>query len=377
MAEQVVSPDLKFVKEILATSGGQDLKKCYQCSTCTVVCGPTPDEKPFPRKEMLYAQWGMKDKLVSNPDIWLCHQCSDCTANCPRGAKPGEVLGAVRQMMIKEYATPRFLGNMVADPKYVALLFAIPAIIFFAIIASLGHWNFSAVPMGEHGGIAFSTFIPALVVDAVFVPIAFFAVICFFLGIRKYWLDLGKSSDVGGRKQGDVMKSIYLTILDIATHAKFALCDVAKGRKSAHLAVFYSFVGLFITTLLGFIYVWGLKWESPYPLSDPMKIIGNISAVALLAGIIAVISNRLENKAKTGTGGYYDWLFITIVAGLGATGLLSEILRLADTAAPAYIMYYLHLIFVFVLFAYAPFSKMAHMAYRATAMVYAKYSGRE
>ncbi|MGO9614655.1 MAG: 4Fe-4S dicluster domain-containing protein, partial [Dissulfurispiraceae bacterium] len=131
MAEQVVSPDLSFVKDVIA-SGGGDLKKCYQCSTCTVVCNVTPDNKPFPRKEMLYAQWGMKDRLISNPDIWLCHQCSDCTAHCPRGAKPGEVLGAVRKMAIKHYSGPSTLANMTADPKYLVLLFAIPAVVFLA-----------------------------------------------------------------------------------------------------------------------------------------------------------------------------------------------------------------------------------------------------
>jgi len=69
MAEQIVSPDLNFVKEVIA-AGADSLKKCYQCSTCTVVCEVTPNNKPFPRKEMLYAQWGMKDQLITNPDIW-------------------------------------------------------------------------------------------------------------------------------------------------------------------------------------------------------------------------------------------------------------------------------------------------------------------
>src|SRR5208283_1280948 len=366
MAEQVVSPDLSFVKDVIA-SGGGDLKKCYQCSTCTVVCNVTPDNKPFPRKEMLYAQWGMKDRLISNPDIWLCHQCSDCTAHCPRGAKPGEVLGAVRKMAIKHYSGPSTLANMTADPKYLLLLFAIPAVLFFAIIASLGHLDFSSIKPAEHGGISFSNFIPVKFIDSIFIPVAGFAALAFVFGIRKYWADLVKNG--GSLAKMDLFSSLYLAIIDIVTHKKFTECDVANGRTASHRAVFFSFIGLAITTALGVFYLYGLKWESPYPLSDPLKIIGNISAIALLAGIIAVASNRIDNQEKAGKGGYFDWLFIGVVFGVGGTGFLSEILRLSNVAAIAFCMYYLHLVFIFFLFAYAPFSKMAHMVYRTTAMV--------
>jgi len=374
MAEQVVSPDLSFVKDVIA-SGGGDLKKCYQCSTCTVVCNVTPDNKPFPRKEMLYAQWGMKDRLISNPDIWLCHQCSDCTAHCPRGAKPGEVLGAVRKMAIKHYSGPSTLANMTADPKYLLLLFAIPAVLFFAIIASLGHLDVSSIKPAEHGGISFSNFIPVKFIDSIFIPVAGFAALAFVFGIRKYWADLVKNG--GSLAKMDLFSSLYLAIIDIVTHKKFTECDVANGRTASHRAVFFSFIGLAITTALGVFYLYGLKWESPYPLSDPLKIIGNISAIALLAGIIAVASNRIDNQEKAGKGGYFDWLFIGVVFGVGGTGFLSEILRLSNVAAIAFCMYYLHLVFIFFLFAYAPFSKMAHMVYRATAMVYARHTGRE
>jgi quinone-modifying oxidoreductase subunit QmoC len=41
------------------------------------------------------------------------------------------------------------------------------------------------------------------------------------------------------------------------------------------------------------------------------------------------------------------------------------------------LVYWLHLIAVWALFAYTPFSKLAHLVYRTVAMAYQEYSGRK
>ena len=128
----LVEPDVQFIKEVTQL-GGQDLKKCYQCATCSVACPISPDTKPFPRKEMIAASWGLKNRLIGNGDIWLCHNCGDCTTLCPRGAKPGDVLAAVRAYAVTEYATPKFLGKIINSPAKLPLILAIPAIIFLVL----------------------------------------------------------------------------------------------------------------------------------------------------------------------------------------------------------------------------------------------------
>ncbi len=94
-------------------------------------------------------------------------------------------------------------------------------------------------------------------------------------------------------------------------------------------------------------YPWMLG-KSPYPLTDPVKILGNVSAAALIIGITLVMMNRSRNKEKAGSGGYYDWLFISIVSAIAVTGILSEILRLANIAILAYTIYFFHLVVVFL-----------------------------
>jgi quinone-modifying oxidoreductase subunit QmoC len=195
----------------------------------------------------------------------------------------------------------------------------------------------------------------------------------------------------GTKPKGSISAAITATIGEILAHKRFEKCNVALDRKLAHMLVFFSFIGLAITTAWAVLYLYGYEimeamgkepypWllgPSPYPLTDPVKWLANISALALLVGIVMVINNRKKNEAKAGKGGYYDWLFIYIVFAIMATGILSELVRLADIAVLAYVIYFAHLVVVFFLFAYAPFSKMAHMLYRATAMVFAKATERD
>ena len=383
----VISPDLEFVNSVIR-GGGESLKKCYQCATCSVVCNLTPADKPFPRKEMIHAQWGLKEKLIGNPDIWLCHQCSDCTAYCPRGAKPGEVLNAIRKLSIENYSVPKFMGKLVGNPGALVLLLAVPAVIFMIVLAGLGHLNLESI-RNEAGKIAYSSLIKSYFIDGVFVPIFMFAVVSLAIGVTRYWKDMIKATGV--KPKVSIVSAITETIGEILAHKRFEQCNVAIGRKLAHMLVFFSFIGLAITTAWAVLYLYGYEimhalgktpypWllgPSPYPLTDPVKWLGNVSAIMLLVGIVMVINNRKKNEEKAGKGGYYDWLFIYIVFAVMATGILSELFRLANIAILAYLIYFAHLVVVFFLFAYAPFSKMAHMMYRATAMVFAKATQRD
>ncbi len=381
----VIKPDLQFVNEIIK-GGGESLKKCYQCATCSVVCNVTPEENPFPRKEMVLAQWGQKDKLITSPDVWLCHQCSDCTAYCPRGAKPGEVLNAIRKQSIKHVALVPFFAKIATDWKLLPVLFAIPMVLFYVILMALGNANFTA-PRAEGNIMAYHKFVPVPVIDTVFILTAIFAAASAFVGIKRLWN--GMKAQAGelpssGSLTGDIVSSIT-TILG---HTKFADCNVNRMRQWGHMLLFYAFAGLAVVTTWAIVYLYGSELlgikpfgpfhfgESPYPISDPVKILALISSIAFAAGVVILLLNRFAKAGKAGAGSYFDWIFLTIVIGVGATGMLSWALRLADMSA-GYVIYYFHLVFVWSLFAYAPYSKFAHLFYRTTAMVFAKYTGRD
>jgi quinone-modifying oxidoreductase subunit QmoC len=107
-----------------------------------------------------------------------------------------------------------------------------------------------------------------------------------------------------------------------------------------------------------------------------VKWLANISGVALVIGSGLMIKNRLAKKEEQPSF-YKDWYILGTVFALGVTGLLTEMTRLAGSAFLAYGIYYLHLIAIFNLFLFLPYSKMAHLVYRLVAMGYADYGKRQ
>ncbi len=363
-----IKPDLEFAKEIMA-AGGDSLKKCYQCATCTVVCNVTPEDNPFPRKEMVQCQWGLKDDLFRNPDIWLCHQCSDCTAYCPRGAKPGEVLGAVRKMSLQHFATPGFLAKMAAKPSGLLVLLAIPIILLLGLISVQGNFP-GSLPLGDR--IVYSEFMPTtFAIDPLYSAAAVFAVVMFFMGIKRYWAAMAE----GWQLSGSVGASLKEVLVEILTHRRFDKCDLTPKRKTPHLLLLYSFIILAVTTTMAAAREYIHVLEGP--LYVPMKILGNMGALALLVALLMIVINRFVQSSQLGLGSYFDWLLILVISVVAVTGTLAELMRIGNMAPLAYWVYFIHLVSVFFLFAYAPYSKMAHMVYRTAAMVFAKMSGRE
>jgi quinone-modifying oxidoreductase subunit QmoC len=335
---------------------------------------------------MLQAQWGLKE-VVQSPDIWLCHQCSDCTVYCPRGAKPGEVMGALRKMCIEEYAQPPQLAKMVSDGRYLPMLIAFPVLLLLGVLKFLG---ILGVSVGDHteklfhqgiaipeGTIRFSKLFPTLLgIDFVFVPAMFFAVGVLALGVMRYWKDLNAANPWKVKVQGNLVGNLIETLKDILMHNRFRLCETTYTRSTNHLFLVFGFIFLAIVTGWGFLNEWVLHNESPYFLFSPIKLLAMVGTAGLLYGIYNIIKERRANAEKAGFGSYFDWLLIYVVFAVGATGLLSWLFRLLHIPILAYPTYFLHLCSVFFLFFYAPYTKMAHMVYRTVAMLYARMSGR-
>jgi glycolate oxidase iron-sulfur subunit len=66
-----------------------------------------------PRKIIRMVMFGMKDKVLSSPAIWLCLLCHNCSFHCTQDVKFSEVIGALRYMAVKEhYIHPSFIRTL-------------------------------------------------------------------------------------------------------------------------------------------------------------------------------------------------------------------------------------------------------------------------
>jgi quinone-modifying oxidoreductase, subunit QmoC len=384
----VAEPDLQFTKDLIAAGAG-DLKKCYQCATCSVACRITPDNRPYPRKEMIWAQWGLKERLLNDPDVWLCHQCNDCSTQCPRGAYPADVLKAIRKMNIQDNSWPSFLGKLVGEPSLFVLAVGIPVIVVLFLVYISG-WSFPAGPV-KYSGHHFSPqdgFIWVRLIQVVFSLALLFAVVSLVLSLKSYWNALEKNNNVdvrGPRKP--FIPSLIEGLKEILPHSTFKDCEANNIRYAAHLMAFWGMIGLFITTGLVFLQVdilgeiFGMHYLMKPPSMNgpntiPIKILGNVSAIAFVLGLGIMLVRRLTDPEQAGNSSYFDWFFLFTIFGTGATGLLTELFRWGGSIGGAYGLYTVHLMFVLSLLLYLPFSKFAHLGYRTVAIAWGKSAGR-
>ncbi|BCS88649.1 quinone-interacting membrane-bound oxidoreductase complex subunit QmoC [Pseudodesulfovibrio sediminis] len=409
-----VQPDLKFVKELQAV-GGDSLKKCYQCATCSVVCPLSPDDNPYPRKEMVWAQWGLKDRLVNDIDIWLCHNCGTCSDLCPRGAKPGDLLSALRNMAYRNLAPLPIIGKLMSSSSGMLPLALVPGILYAIIwvlqATRLGsflprfefvehHW----VAVKEGGQIAFGGLFPGdYTIDPIFMIVFLFMVWGFYAGVRNMLkaFDGQPKTFIVGRKEEPCFCSCLIDTVkyEILQHTQFNDCnddhsdELDVKRAGGHKMLMFGFICLMVVTgvvatghwggwLLNTLGIHGLGGivaaigHTPMPLYHPIKLLAFVGAGLGVYGLIALTKRRVNLDQAKQSSSWYDWYLITLVWTIFLTGLGAFVFRILGLALLAYPVYYVHLIAVFMMLAYLPWSKLGHLVYRTVALSYAKKIGR-
>ena len=379
----IIQPSSEF-RDTFFKRGGEAAARCYQCATCSSVCELAPDDAPFPRRQILWAQWGLEDRLTTDAGAWLCHQCNDCSVRCPRDVAPGDVMASIRAMVVERLAVPSFMGKLVGNARVTwPLLVLLPIVFWLVLLGATTGLHIpevdSSLPALE-GRFHYEHFVPHTLIYIVYFSATGWVLLAFTASGTKFWKQLGVNSDRKGSLIGNMMPAL----VEIATHKRFGTCDrgVPK-RRWGHFLLMWGFVGAAVTSGFAVVYLykeyipfsWIMSADAPtypVPIVHWVKWLGNISAVALVIGGVLLFVNRLAKEDKLiGVTTAFDRFFLWLVLGVIGTGVFTEAFRFVATPpVVACFVYVLHLGVVLCLFLTLPYSKFAHIVYRTLAMVH-------
>ncbi len=359
-----VSPDIAFIEKLQQTTGSQ-LTTCMQCGSCTASCSLSEEQDIFPRKQMIMAAWGMKDRLMADPYVWTCHQCGDCTVSCPRGVKPGEILAALRQEQIAHYSKPGFLARWMQNPVFLPALIALPVAIIILILSLAGTFT---VPEGP---VDYSKFFPHGWLNVSFTALFVLSTMAAITGLRKFWKNIKEGASGATDRQSGSTSSFgrFISLIGrIMRHRDFNRCEEHKSRTLSHFLVFWGFILLLFVTFFAILST--VFFDYPLEFFNPIKIAGNTGALMLLAGTSLMIIKRLRKKPSLQSN-YSDWFFLISFWLLTISGILVEGARFLEWGM-AYHLYFFHLVMVWIIILYYPYTKFAHFLYRTLALLFVK-----
>lgn len=105
--EQIAIDGHSFVEEIASEPGGECIRWCIQCGTCSGSCPNVNRMRHTPREIIALARAGMREEVLSSNTMWFCVSCYLCAARCPRGIPLTDIMYALKNLAIKEHIVRR------------------------------------------------------------------------------------------------------------------------------------------------------------------------------------------------------------------------------------------------------------------------------
>ncbi len=88
-------------EQIREISGTNPLK-CMKCGKCSATCPAFNEMDIKPHQFVSYVANNNVEELVKSESLWKCLSCFACVERCPRDVKPGKIIDAARQLVVRE-----------------------------------------------------------------------------------------------------------------------------------------------------------------------------------------------------------------------------------------------------------------------------------
>ncbi len=81
---------------------GSNTQKCMKCGKCSASCPSFNEMDIKPHQFVSYVNDGNIEALMASKSLGKCLSCFACIERCPRDVKPGKLVDAARQMLIRQ-----------------------------------------------------------------------------------------------------------------------------------------------------------------------------------------------------------------------------------------------------------------------------------
>jgi nitrate reductase gamma subunit len=310
---------------------------------------------------MLWAKWGLKERLLSDVDVWTCYYCGNCSTDCPRQAEPGETMMALRR-----YLTAQYDWTGISRLLYTSRVREISAVVGLGLLvvvlfAVSGAFSAERMP-SDH--VSVGTFMPVAWMHGFDLVMA--AVLTFFLltNTARMWRFVMRGVNAPLSAYVSGLKTF---VIHAVTQKRWRDCEKEENnsRWLKHVIFVPAYVAMF--TLVIFFLEHLQVDTSEF---TAVSILGYAIAGILLYVSGDAILSRLRKQEEIHKHSHdSDWMFLILLFFTSLTGILMHFFRIADWAHPTYYMYVIHMAFVVPLLVLeVPFMKWAHLMYRPLAL---------
>ncbi len=110
-----------FLYQVSNIPGGDKIKKCIQCGTCSGSCPVSYTMDIPPREIIALFRAGDLESIFNSRTIWICASCYACTVRCPMGIKVTDILYALKRMAMEKDLFPKKLPVFALSKSFVTM----------------------------------------------------------------------------------------------------------------------------------------------------------------------------------------------------------------------------------------------------------------
>ena len=111
-----------FLAEVERIPGGDRLRRCIQCGTCSGSCPVSHQMDVQPRQIVAYFRAGDLASILRSRTLWLCASCYACTVRCPANIKITDLIYALKRMAIERGPDGRAAPARILSREFVDLV---------------------------------------------------------------------------------------------------------------------------------------------------------------------------------------------------------------------------------------------------------------